>query len=1116
MHLLAYLALRREPIARSTVAAALWPDELDSDARANLRRHLHHLRRALPEVPGIDWLVDDGKLIAWNHAAPASIDVVSFLELVGDAATRADAVALVEGDFLADLEDEWLVVERERLRARYLDALLELAIERRHARDFSAAIAFGERLLAEDDLREDVLREIVTARYEAGDRSGALAAFDRFAARLQESIGVEPSPETVALVAAVRAGTPLAADDLGEAFQFQGWRPALAGRSAELDTLRRAWQRASRGAGTTIFLSGEAGIGKSRLAAELAAIVRDGGGRVILGTTSDPEAEPYQAILVALRRVIPFAAGLSAGDRALTTLARVLPELREFADLPDAGAADIEGDAARGRLFDAFARLIERVARARPLLLILEDLQWARAATIDALAALARRAGSLPLLLLVTYRSEETTTPHPLRAVRAKLSSEQRGSSVALRRLDAAAVRRMLDWSELAAAPDDLADAIHRVSDGNPLFVAQLARAYVETGIVPSDEGPLAIGEAIAERVGRLDHRGRAVGEVAAAFGDTFSIETVRDIGGWDEAWVHDALGELMDAGMVRETGLARYGYAFTHSLVASAMYESAPADKRAARHRRIAQLIERDASVDRMSLETIARHWRLAGDRPRAVAAYTRAATAALEVFARAEAIAFARTACDLADDAASRFAALRIAAAAPARSGDSEGWEADLTRLQALAQDLGDLERFDALALRERFFWQLGRREELEETVEQMLALAERTGDLQRAIALEARGSAEQTVGHVREAYDSHRAALALARSLEDAHLVARLRQRVISVALRLGDDEEASRLLEEQRAHLALGATLSQRLEFARAEASLSVERIDDAMALRAGNEMLAIAREADDADAESRAHHFLAFAAHERGEFAVAREHYDQADAARETLGNALLGVTILVNRGYLESDAGQLATALTIWETALPLAESLHWKTGIGFLLTGRSEIELLQGNAEKAVATARAACALGVETAERRMLAGALVALGAAQAANDDLDSGIAVLQSGVAERRGSGAVNGLPDDLSFLIEALLAAGRADEAREPAQELAALLAARPDRQRHPGRVALALAHEAEARGDAPAAKAALETGRRLLAKRMELLGPQGAEYASLPFNQALSAIVAPR
>jgi len=1017
---------------------------------------------------------------------------------------------------LAGLEDEWLVVERERLRARYLDALLELAVERRLARDFPAAIAFAERLSVEDDLREDVVREIVTARYESGDRSGALAAFERFAGRLRDALGVEPSPETVALVAAVRAGALLANDDIGDVLQFQGWRPALAGRNGELQTLRRAWHRAARGTGTTIFLSGEAGIGKSRLAAELAATVRDEGGRVIIGTTSDPEAEPYQALLVALRRVIPFAAGFGTGDRTLTTLARVLPELREFAPLPDlADAAAIEGEAAR--LFDAFARLVERVARARPLLLILEDLQWARAATIEALGALARRAGSLPLLLVVTYRSEETTTPHPLRALRAKLSSEGRSSSVALRRLDAAAVRRMLDWSELAAAPEELAGAIHQVSDGNPLFVAQLARAYVETGVVPSDEGPLAIGEAIAERIGRLDHRGRAVGEVAAAFGETFSIETVRDVGGWEEGWVLDALGDLMDAGMVRETGLARYGYAFTHALVTSAMYESAPATKRAARHRRIAQLIERDAPADRVLLETIARHWRLAGDRPRAVAAYTRAATAALDVFARAEAVAFARTACELADDAASRFAALRIAAAAPARSGDAEGWEADLTRLLALAQDLGDLERFDALALREQFFSQLGRREEQNETIAQMLALAERTGALQRALALEARGRYEQFVGNLREACDTYKAALTLARSLDDAPLVALMRQRVIGMALRLADHDEASQLLDEQRAHLALGATLTQRLDFTRAEGALSIARLDDEMALRAGDDMLAIAREAGDADAEAKAYFLLAFAAHERGEYDVAREHYDRADAACEKLGNGQLRATLLVNRGFLEGDAGQFDTAAALWETALPLAESLGWKPGVGYLLVGRAEVEVARGEPEKAVITAQSACDLGIETAERRLLASALVALGAAQAALGDLETGIDTLQRGVAERRASGAVNGLPDDLALLIEALLAAGRSAEAREPALELSAMFAARSDRLRHPGRVTLALMHEAKARNDAAAEKAMLEAGRRLVADRVRALGAQGGAYANLPFNRALEdRVAAPR
>ena len=433
VQLLAYLALRREPVRRSVVAAALWPDELDTTARANLRRHLHHLRRALPDVPGVNWLVEDGQLIGWNHSAPAFIDAVAFLELNADAATRGEALALVTGDFLAGFEDEWLVVERERLRARYLEALLELAAERRLARDFSVAINLGERLLAEDDLREDVVREIVTARYESGDRSGALGVFERFAARLQEMLGVEPSPETLALVAAVRAGTALTREEIDEPPQSQGWRPTLAGRSGELETLRRAWQHAARGNGTTIFLSGEAGIGKSRLAAELATIVRAEGGRVLVGTTSDPEAEPYQALLIALRRVIAFAAGLGTDDGVLASLGRVLPELSDrvpVSTVPDDPGSEREA----ARLFDAFARFVEQVARARPLLIVLEDLHWARAATVDAVSALARRAGSLPLLLLVTYRSEETTAPHPLRALRAKISSEQRGSSVALRR----------------------------------------------------------------------------------------------------------------------------------------------------------------------------------------------------------------------------------------------------------------------------------------------------------------------------------------------------------------------------------------------------------------------------------------------------------------------------------------------------------------------------------------------------------------------------------------------------------------------------------------------------------------------------------------------------------
>ena len=279
--LLAYLAFARAPVPRALAAAAIWPDELDTDARANLRRHLHQLRTVLPPTP-VPWILGDGRNVGLNPDASLHVDVVEFESAIASPATRAHAVTLYDGDVLAGYDDEWIVIERERLRARYADALIELAAERRRERDFAAAGAYAERLLGHDDLREDAARELMAVRYESGDRGAALATYERFAARLRELLGVDPMPDTVALAAAIRANVMLPSEETFETTDVvRHWEPAFAGRDGELATLRRAWARAARGNGTTVFVGGEAGIGKSRLVAELSAIVRAQGGRVV-------------------------------------------------------------------------------------------------------------------------------------------------------------------------------------------------------------------------------------------------------------------------------------------------------------------------------------------------------------------------------------------------------------------------------------------------------------------------------------------------------------------------------------------------------------------------------------------------------------------------------------------------------------------------------------------------------------------------------------------------------------------------------------------------------------------------------------------------------------------
>jgi DNA-binding SARP family transcriptional activator/tetratricopeptide (TPR) repeat protein len=1111
MRLLAYLALHPEPVARATVAAALWPDELDAAARSNLRRHLHLLRRCLPGDQPAPWLIDKSGAIGWNFEAPASIDIADYMRLVGDAATRSQALELVTGDLLRGFDDEWLVVERERLRSRYLEALFDEAVARRRDRDFAGAAVYAERLLIEDELREDAVREIMAARYQAGDRGSALATYDRFTARLSSALGVAPDAETTALAAAMRVGAALFDEDAAELHAHAEWKPVFSGRSTELATLRRAWIQAARGNGTTIFVGGEAGIGKSRCVAEFLDIVRAAGGRVVTGTTSDPEAEPYQPLFSALRRLLPFAAGLSDRASSFSTLAGALPELRSLVRPSDANTGARNEEIGRGRLFDELADFVEHVARLKPLLLVVEDIHWSGEATIDALDALARRIGALPVLIVATYRTEETPAGHPLRDLRARLAAVRRGSSIVLRPLDPSSVREMLAQTDTGTIPPDVADAICRISGGNPLFATQLTRSFYETGALPATSGSAAMSEYIALRIARIAPDVRSIGEAASIVGEHFAMDIVSQIGGWNESDVMDALGHLMDAAIIRESSSAGYAYAFTHALIAEAMYASMPAATRAARHHRIAQLLERSSVRDRSVLEAIARHWNGAGDRSRASAAYTQSALAALEVFARSDAIVAARRAAELAEDDVARFGALRIAAAAPARGGERDGWEADLEQLSSVAERLGDEERFEAMALREACHWQSGRPEQSAVVIEQMVGLSERTGlPTHRAIAFERWSRADVAAGHLNEAIRHGRKALAAAEIGGDPVIVNRLRALIASIALRLGDLVEAATLMRVQRDALADGGTLQQRMDLARSEAMLAVARQDGVLAERSGTELLALARTSADREYESLARSILAYAAHERYDANAVRHHYAIAETLYRQLGRTQALVVTTINRAMFEADIGRHDVALELWAQALPQAQALSMRPSVGYLLAHRSGIELLRGDEAAAVATARAACDLGTGTGERRMYAESLVALGAALSGSGEHDAGIRTLHDACAELKASGADRLVPEALALLIEALISAGRLAEAAGAASELSETFYRDTEQaERYPARLALALAHEAEVRGDAAASESARTRGRRLLADRLALLGADSGAYAELGFNREL-------
>jgi DNA-binding SARP family transcriptional activator/tetratricopeptide (TPR) repeat protein len=299
LSLLTYLFVHASaPLSRDAVAFALWPDDIESDARANLRRHLFYLTNdVLPAPPPkTAWIVADKRTIGWNALAPAWCDVREFERLAADPASAAQAVALYRGDLLEGFDDEWVEAPRERLRELQVRLLLDLLAQSRASGAHAAGMNFARQLLAIDPWREDGIRALIELRNAGGDRAGALATYRDFVKKLEAEMGVAPMAETTRVYERIASAAPSAAaapETAAEGLDASRagpapnpyWRapqsisnadavravPSFTGRETELAQLDAAlW-----GATGQAAIHGLGGVGKSALSREYARRNRD-------------------------------------------------------------------------------------------------------------------------------------------------------------------------------------------------------------------------------------------------------------------------------------------------------------------------------------------------------------------------------------------------------------------------------------------------------------------------------------------------------------------------------------------------------------------------------------------------------------------------------------------------------------------------------------------------------------------------------------------------------------------------------------------------------------------------------------------------------------------------
>jgi DNA-binding SARP family transcriptional activator len=630
--LLAVLALHaNEVVSTDRLIEELWGDNAPATAAHTIQVFVSRLRAALAgaagrlvtKAPGYMLVLGaddiDGsrceRLYDRARAALAAGDARGAVELL------REAELLWRGPPLADFTYEPFaqaaVAQLEELRVTCREELVDAELATgQHA----AVVSKLEALVREQPLRERPYAQLMLALYRCGRQAEALEVFQRARRIFIDELGLEPSPALRGLEEAVlrhdpsleaRSPVPTAGRERDqEATALRRpppipWtlertsRGAFVGREAELTRMLEWWASAGERPIQPALITGEPGIGKTRLAGELARAAHERGALVLYGHCEENVTVPYQPFVEALREhalaLGPDGLETELGPRGLE-LARLWPELNS-ASAP----AHSDPEWAQAALFDAVHALLEAAGRRHRVLLVLDDLQWAAGGTVLLLRHLLGLLRPIRCSIVATYRASNLDERSPLGQMVAHAHRAEDSVQLRLHGLDEAAIASLVARSLGDTDPErdqSVAQVLHTQTSGNPFFVRELLTRIAESGSWSSPvlgpggriDVPERVRAVIAERIARLSELSRRSLNVAAVAGMTFALPVVERVVG-ESPSVLDALDEATSAGIIADAG--RGQYAFEHALVQQTLYEALASARRIRLHRLIGEVLE-------------------------------------------------------------------------------------------------------------------------------------------------------------------------------------------------------------------------------------------------------------------------------------------------------------------------------------------------------------------------------------------------------------------------------------------------------------------------------------------------------------------------------------------
>ncbi len=647
--LFAYLALHyKQTPSRQHIAFLFWPNSRESQARTNLRQLLHHMRQALPDIE--DYLEIGKKYLSWHQNTQLDCDVQEFenkLAEAHEAKTANDrlteinklesAITLYRADLFPECYDQWIEEERNRLQQLFTGALISITHSFENQGQYKKTLEYSKRLVKFDKFNEEIYRQMMKNYSLIGDKARVMRCYEKCVKVLDKELGIEPSEETQKVYHRLieqKNPTPIKTENTKQI--------PLVGRENEWGIATKTWHQTTEGTTHFLLISGEAGIGKTRLAQSILKYVNLQGFPTASASCYGVEGHlAYAPVFTLLKSEAIFTKLHRLKGIWKTEISRLLPELLEQ-DTNIISPGPLEENWQRQRFFQGLTNSMS--ISEHPLLLFVDDLQWCDSETLEWLHYLLHHGPDCSIMIVGTLRSEDLATNPSLISFILDLRRKGLLNEIELTALDAKHTLQLAEHIAGQKLNNEAATSLFKESEGSPLFIVEMTQAQLErsgkiSDITKIEHGllPDKVQAIIQMRLSSLTPPVLGFLEVAAIIGRNFSYDIIAQASLDSPETITKYLDELCDRMLIREQ---ENSYEFSHDKIREVILLKITTARERLLHSQIATALELLLEENRDNHNgRLAYHFEHADLPIKAITYYMRAGIFAQRIYANSKA---------------------------------------------------------------------------------------------------------------------------------------------------------------------------------------------------------------------------------------------------------------------------------------------------------------------------------------------------------------------------------------------------------------------------------------------------------------------------------------------